>query len=236
MVADRVAEPHGLADHRRIAAERRRPEAVRQHGGAGRLRPIVGRVRAGGRRTGRSPITSKYDPPTTPARTTRGSPSPTIVKSMVEKSPKAVSVLTRDAEVANLGDGEVGVLGADPLGALADVDQAILVAVDQRPQQHAADDAEDRGVGADAERERHDDGEGQPLDPASDRRANRKSVTKLMQLSVVLTGSRSGSREIDRADPAGLARRVPRAFAGVVTASVRWGRASDLQIGARKQA
>ena len=46
-------------------------------------------------RTGRSPITSKYDPPTTPARTTRGSPSPIIVKSSVEKSPKVVSVLTR---------------------------------------------------------------------------------------------------------------------------------------------
>ena len=45
--------------------------------------------------TGRSPITSKYEPPTTPARTTRGSPSPTIVKPMVEKSPKADSVFTR---------------------------------------------------------------------------------------------------------------------------------------------
>ena len=46
-------------------------------------------------RTARSPITSKYDPPTTPARTTRGSPRPIIVKSIVEKSPNAVSVLTR---------------------------------------------------------------------------------------------------------------------------------------------
>ena len=45
--------------------------------------------------------------------------------------------------------------------ALTDVDQPILVAIDQRPQQHAADDAEDRGVGADAERERDDDGGGE---------------------------------------------------------------------------
>jgi hypothetical protein len=36
------------------------------------------------------PITSKYEPPTTPARTTRGSPRPTIVKPIVEKSPNAV--------------------------------------------------------------------------------------------------------------------------------------------------
>ena len=45
-------------------------------------------------RTGRRPITSKNEPPTTPARTTRGSPSPTIVKLMVEKSPIAVRDLT----------------------------------------------------------------------------------------------------------------------------------------------
>ena len=41
-------------------------------------------------------MTSKYDPPTTPARTTRGSPKPSIVKSIVEKSPKAAMVVTRD--------------------------------------------------------------------------------------------------------------------------------------------
>ena len=41
-------------------------------------------------------MTSKYDPPTTPARTTRGSPSPTIVNSTVEKSPKAFRVVMRD--------------------------------------------------------------------------------------------------------------------------------------------
>ena len=44
---------------------------------------------------GRNPITSKYDPPTTPARTSRGSPRPTIVKPMVEKSPNAASVFDR---------------------------------------------------------------------------------------------------------------------------------------------
>jgi hypothetical protein len=46
-------------------------------------------------RTGRRPITSKYEALTTPARTTRGSPRPTIVKSMVENSPIADSVFTR---------------------------------------------------------------------------------------------------------------------------------------------
>ena len=46
--------------------------------------------------TGRRPITSKYDPLTTPALTMRGSlPRPTSVKSTVEKSPKALMVVTR---------------------------------------------------------------------------------------------------------------------------------------------
>jgi len=46
-------------------------------------------------RTGRRPITSKNDPPTTPARTSRGSPAPIIVNSIVEKSPKAPMVVAR---------------------------------------------------------------------------------------------------------------------------------------------
>jgi hypothetical protein len=48
--------------------------------------------------------------------------------------------------------------------ALTDVDQPILAAIDQRPQQHAANDAENRRVGADAKGERDDDSERQPFD------------------------------------------------------------------------
>ena len=47
-------------------------------------------------RIGCSPITRKNEPPTTPARTTRGSPRPTSVKSSVEKSPNCEIVFTRD--------------------------------------------------------------------------------------------------------------------------------------------
>ena len=50
------------------------------------------------------------------------------------------------------------VLAAGSVHRLPQVDQAVAVAVRQRLEQHAADDAEDRGVGADAEREgEHDD-------------------------------------------------------------------------------
>jgi hypothetical protein len=99
----------------------------------------------------------KYDPPTTPARTTRGSPSPTTVKGTTEKSPKSLSVVAL-ALKSGSRDRERHVVGAEPRRALPDIDEAILVAVGQRPQQDAADDAEDGGVGADAQRERDDDG------------------------------------------------------------------------------
>ena len=73
--------------------------------------------------------------------------------------------LDAPAQVLDLRDGEIGVLGADAARALADVDQAVFVAVDERPQEHAPDDAEDRGVGANAERQGDDHRDGQSLDP-----------------------------------------------------------------------
>ena len=45
--------------------------------------------------TGRRPITSKYEPSTTPARTVRGSPRPTIVNVICENSPIAVTDFSR---------------------------------------------------------------------------------------------------------------------------------------------
>ena len=82
-------------------------------------------------------MTSKYEPPTTPARTTRGSPRPIIVNSIVEKSPKAFSVLTRARRSWISGTEKTAFSTPDAGRALADVDEAILVAVDERPQQDA---------------------------------------------------------------------------------------------------
>ena len=64
-------------------------------------------------------------------------------------------------QVLDFGDGEVGVFDADAGGGLADIDQATFVAIDERAEEHAADDAEDGGVGADAESEGEDDGDGE---------------------------------------------------------------------------
>ena len=48
-----------------------------------------------------------------------------------------------------------------PVHRVAQVDEPVAVAVGQRLEQHAADDAEDRRVGADAERQREDDDGGE---------------------------------------------------------------------------
>ena len=68
--------------------------------------------------TGRSPITSKNDPLTTPALTRRGSlPKPTNVKSTVEKSPNAATVLARDLKSSISGTEKVRFWIARPCAA-----------------------------------------------------------------------------------------------------------------------
>ena len=67
------------------------------------------------------------------------------------------------ADVFDLGDRERHAVDAESRRALADIDQPLFAAIDERAQQHAADDAEDRGVGADAERQRDHDGGGKSL-------------------------------------------------------------------------
>ena len=64
--------------------------------------------------------------------------------------------------------------------ALADVDEAVLFSIDQGPEQHAVDDAEDGRVGANAEREREDDRDGQSLDAAERTKGKSKSVIRLI--------------------------------------------------------
>jgi len=61
-----------------------------------------------------------------------------MVKPMVENSPNAVRDLTRCLISSISGTENAVFLNAEPTGALADVDQAIFVAIYQRPQEHAA--------------------------------------------------------------------------------------------------
>ena len=55
------------------------------------------------------------------------------------------------AQIVNLRHGERGVVNAHAARSLADVNQPILVAIDERSQQHATDQAKDGGVGSDPE-------------------------------------------------------------------------------------
>ena len=65
------------------------------------------------------------------------------------------------AEILHFRDGEDGIFFAEPAGALADIDQAFLVAVHERTQENAADQSEDGRVGADTERECQHHGNGE---------------------------------------------------------------------------
>ena len=93
-----------------------------------------------------------------------------MVKPIVEKSPERAQGFNAGAQILDFGHGKRGVVVADARRALADVDQPVLVAVDERLEQHAAHQGEDGGVGANAQRQRQHHGDRQPfgVEPASE--------------------------------------------------------------------
>src|SRR5258708_11130992 len=58
------------------------------------------------------------------------------------------------AQIQNFRYREVGVLDADPRRALPDINQAILVSIDEGPQQHASNQRKDSRVRTDTQRQR----------------------------------------------------------------------------------
>src|ERR1700751_3453263 len=64
--------------------------------------------------------------------------------------------------VLDLGDGKGGVFVAHTGSALADVDEPVLVTIDERLHQNAADESEDSGVSSDAERQGEDNDDSEP--------------------------------------------------------------------------
>jgi hypothetical protein len=69
-------------------------------------------------------------------------------------------------QVAQLRNRELHVVDPNAGCALAQVNQSILVAIDQRAQQNALNHAKNRRIGADAQCQRDDDGDGQPFHAA----------------------------------------------------------------------
>ena len=158
----RAAQTNGLADNRRISLEGVRPEAIGEDNHAGGLGALIlgpDEAPEHGMKTHHVEVRSTDHAGTNFARLAEADHREADRREVADRR----HGLETGREILNLRDGEGGVLGAEAGRTLANVDQTILVAIHKRPQQHAANDAEDRGVGADAEGEREDDGERQPL-------------------------------------------------------------------------
>ena len=149
---------------RRIAIERRGPEAMRQHRDASRVRTVISAIEepsADGAKPHHFEVRAADHAGANDAWFAESQQVEFDGREIAERADR----LRARLEVVDLRNRKGDVLCAETWRVLADVDQTIFVAIDQRPQQHAADHAEDRGVGADAERERDHDRGGQALGP-----------------------------------------------------------------------
>ncbi len=163
IVADRSPSPHRPADHRSIAPEGRRPETVRQHRGARRLRSVVGRIEQAAEDRSKShdlEVRPADDPGANHAGLAEANHGESDLRKVAERAERMHAF----AHVTDFGNGEIRVLGAHAARGLPYINEAIFVAVRQWPQQHAPDRAENRCIGADPEGQREHDGGGQSLD------------------------------------------------------------------------
>ena len=156
------AEANRLSDHRRIAVQARRPETVRQHRHSRRVRPVVLLVQ--------QPADHRMKAHDLEVRAAddAGADLPRLAEADHREADLREVADTRHRlqtapKIEDLGDRERRVLVVAAGRALADVDQPAFVAIDQRTQQHAANDAENRRVGADSQRERQHHGSRQSL-------------------------------------------------------------------------
>ena len=162
----RVAVPqaNSLTDHRGIALERGRPEAIGQNAGAGGVRTIVVLVQ--------QTSENRTQPHHLEVRASNhsGAHFARLTQSHhgeadLRKVSDGADRLQADFEVLNFRHGEHSVGELQPRCALPGVNQVAFVAVDQRAQQHPAHQAEDRRVRTNAQRQRQNDGDRQPLRP-----------------------------------------------------------------------
>ncbi len=154
------AEPDALSEHRWIRAQLVGPEPVGHHDGARRGRAIVlwpDETPEDGPEAHDLEIAAVHQPGRQLARLAKAHRRERHRRELADRS----NGLQAAAEVGNLRHREIGVLGADASGRLPEIDQPALVAVRQRLQQNAADDAEDRGIRADAESQGEDDSNGE---------------------------------------------------------------------------
>ena len=112
------------------------------------------------------------------------------MKSICEKSPNSFTEWTLRFDVLDFGHGKRGVVLSAGGRALADVDEPVFVAVDQRLEQHSAHQREDGRVGADAQRQREDHNRRQAFAARSasgTQLLNRGKMTSLLAPSAALS-------------------------------------------------
>src|ERR1017187_5174582 len=107
-------------------------------------------------RTGWRPTTSKEEPPTT-----RGRAEADEGKSDGGKIAERGKGLDASAQVLEFGHGKRGVIDSEAGGALADVDEAFLITIDEWAQEDAANQGDDGGVSSNTEGEGEHHGDGQ---------------------------------------------------------------------------
>ncbi len=152
-------EAHLLSDDAWVRVQRRAPESIGQHDCAGGIGTVVGGTEQAAEHRAQShhlEVVAVDDSGGNLARRAEPHDGEVDRRNCAQIGDR----LQPRTEVVDFGDGEGRVVDVDAGSALPQVDEAVFVSVGERTQQHGAHDAEDGGVGADAESER--DGDGDP--------------------------------------------------------------------------
>jgi hypothetical protein len=148
---DTAIKANSFADDGRIFLKSGRPETIRENDDAGSVGAVVlrsdetteDRLKAHDVEVGAADDASLNF-----ARLTQADHGEPDGREIAERAQGS----NAGAQILDFGHGERCVDVADARGALADVDQPVLVAINERFEEHAAHQREDGGVGADAER------------------------------------------------------------------------------------
>ena len=146
----RAVQPQLLADDARVAAEALHPAFVREHHDGRNARPVVARPRepAEHRREPHDLEVVAGDEPRLDAHGAFVALERAASTANIRRCRRAI--WRRRGSRALPGTEKAMLAPPRSVHRLSQVDQPVAVAVRQRLEQHAADDAEDRGVGADA--------------------------------------------------------------------------------------
>src|ERR1700686_4432399 len=144
-----AAEANGFTDDGRIALENGGPETIGQNDDAGGFRTVVLRsdeTAEDGVKAHHVKIGAVNDAGANFPGLAEADHGETDGGELAE----GAECFDACAQVMNFRHGEWNAPGADTRRALLDENEALLVAVDERPKEHATNQAEDGGVGADA--------------------------------------------------------------------------------------